>query len=406
MRQHRQTGSIPAAGAAPQERSSTKSGPVKHKHHRGWRWLGFVLILLILLGCVGRLFLPIAVRNYVNRTLDRNLLYAGRIGSIRLHLWRGAYSIQTIQISKRTGNVPVPFFAAQDVDFSIQWNALLHRRIVARILVQQPQLNFVADSSQTDSQAGTGGPWLEMIRDLSPFSINSATIHDGSVHFRSYKEQKPVDVYLSHLEVSIDDLSNIRRQTTPLVTTVQVQAQAMDQAPLQLKMTLDPFSYRPTFHMGLRLLGLDVTRLNDLSLTYGKFDFKRGWFDLVMEVDSQEGQITGYAKTLFRNLKVFSLTQDLKEDGALQFFWQALIGGATTALKNIRHDQFGTLIPFSADASGATSTDLLATIGNVLRNAFVRAYLPRLEVGQSLTQDLQFGAPSFIDSLSTTAQTP
>ena len=57
----------------------------------------------------------------------------------------------------------------------------------------------------------------------------------------------------------------------------------MDQAKLDFKMSLDPFSYRPTFHFGLRLLGLDVTKINDLSLNYGKFDFKRGWFDVVME---------------------------------------------------------------------------------------------------------------------------
>src|SRR5205823_5259961 len=100
-----------------------------------------------------------------------------------------------------------------------------------------------------------------------------------------------------------------------------------------------------------------------------------------IETDAKEGQISVYVKPLFRSLKVFDLTQDIKEDNPLQFFWQALIGAVTSAFKNHPHDQFGTLIPFSADASGATTTDLLATIGNVLRNAFVRAYLPRLQNG-------------------------
>ena len=112
----------------------------------------------------------------------------------------------------------------------------------------------------------------------------------------------------------------------------------MDQAKLEYKMTLDPFSYRPTFHMATRLLGLDVTKINDLALTYGKFDFKRGWFDLVIESDAKEGQIIGYAKPLFRNLKVFSLSEDLKEDNVLEFFWQAIIGAATSLFKNIEMD--------------------------------------------------------------------
>jgi hypothetical protein len=167
-------------------------------------------------------------------------------------------------------------------------------------------------------------------------------------------------------------------------------------------MTLDPFSYRPTFHMAMRLLGLDVTKLNDLALTYGKFDFKRGWFDLVIEADSKEGQVTGYVKPLFRNLKIFSLKEDISEDNVLQFFWTALMGGLTTVLKNFPRDQFGTLIPFTADASGGTSTDILATIGNILRNAFVRAYLPRLETTEAEDQGLTFEAPSFTEELTST----
>jgi hypothetical protein len=58
----------------------------------------------------------------------------------------------------------------------------------------------------------------------------------------------------------------------------------------------------------------------------------------------------------------------------LQFFWQALVGVTTTGLRNRPRDQFGTLIPFSGDLTATTQADILATIGNVLRNAFVRAY--------------------------------
>jgi len=355
-------------------------------------------MLAVTLG-VGRAMLPGLVRDYVNRTLDRNLLYGGRIGDVGIQLWRGAYSIRDIHISKRTGDVPDPFFEASNVVFSIQWDALLHRRVVARVLMQEPQLNFV--DSPEESQSGAGAPWLSMIRDLSPFTINRAEVQDGAIHFRSYQSQKPVDIYLSQVNGTIDDLGNINDQTQPLVTTVQATALAMGQARLDFKMALDPFSYRPTFHLAVRLLGLDVTGLNDLALTYGKFDFKQGWFDLVLEADSQEGQINGYVKPLFRNLKVFRLAQDVREDNPFQFFWQALVGGATTIFKNYQRDQFGTLIPFSGDASGTTTTDIPATIGNLLRNAFVRAYLPRLEPGQSGAEDLQFGPPEFMEALST-----
>jgi hypothetical protein len=351
-----------------------------------------VVAIVILSGAAIRAAMPWAVRDYVNRTLDRNQLYQGRIGPVTIHLWRGAYSIHDIEISKTTASVPVPFFKARQVDFAVQWDALLHRKIVGRVAMDQPQLNFVDSPNENESQTGSGGPWLEMIRDLFPFTINSATIQDGSVHFRAYQSEQPVDVYLSHLQGSIDDLSNVRNETTPLVSTVQATALVMDQAKLEYKMTLDPFSYRPTFHLALRLLGLDVTRLNDLARHYGKLDFKRGWLDLVVETDAKEGQINGYVKPLFRNLRVFSLGQDLKEDTVLQFFWQALVGGVVALFKNQPRDQFGTLVPFTADVSG-TSTDILATVGNLLRNAFIRAYLPRLQSGQQGVDGLKFEPP-------------
>jgi hypothetical protein len=360
------------------------------------------LLGLIVLLAVARLMLPSFVQRYVNRTLDRNPLYSGTIGHVEVHLLRGAYSINDIKLSKTTGNVPVPFFSAKRVDFSIQWNALIHHRMVVRVLMDQPEMNFVDAPTEEDSQSGEGGPWLETLRDLSPFKINSAEIKDGSVHFRAYQTPKPLDVYLSQVNGSIENLGNIYDDTAPLVATVQASATAMDQAKLDFKMTLDPFSYHPTFHMALRLLGLDVTKINDLALAYGKFDFKRGWFDLVIEADSKEGQMTGYVKPLFRNLQVLSLKQDIKEDNPLQFFWQALVGFATNILKNRSRDQFGTLIPFTADVSSSTKTDLLATIGNILRNAFVRAYLPRVENDVSGgTDELQFGAPDFTENLST-----
>ena len=319
---------------------------------------------------------------------------------MHIHLWRGAYSIEDVRINKTTGDVPVPFFAAKRVDFALEWKAFRQRKVVGRVLMDQPEINFVDAPTEGETQTGGGAPWLQLIKDLFPFKINSAIIKNGSIHFRAYQTIKPVDVYISQFEATIDNLGNIRDETNPLVSTVQATGLVMDQAKFEYKMTLDPFAYRPTFQMALRLLGLDVTKINDLALAYGKFDFKRGWFDLVVETDVEEGQITGYAKPLFRNLQVFSLSEDLKEKNVLQFFWQALVGGVTSLFKNHSRDQFGTLIPFSGDATGAITTDIIATLGNILRNAFVRAYLPRLEDGQESVGGLTFQPPQISDPIS------
>jgi hypothetical protein len=113
------------------------------------------VVLIVALG-IGRAMMPWLVRDYVNRTLDRNPLYEGKIGDVSIHLWRGAYSIDEVRINKTTGNVPVPFFAAKRVDFSIQWNALFHRKVMGQVVMEEPELNFVDAPSEGEDQSGAG----------------------------------------------------------------------------------------------------------------------------------------------------------------------------------------------------------------------------------------------------------
>src|SRR4051812_42921684 len=95
----------------PKQAEKEAKPPAPRKKRRRWGRIGGVAFLfIIVLLVIGRLMLPWALRSYVNRTLDQNPLYDGKIGDIDVHLWRGAYSIQDVRLVKTTGNVPVPLF--------------------------------------------------------------------------------------------------------------------------------------------------------------------------------------------------------------------------------------------------------------------------------------------------------
>ena len=357
--------------------------------------------MLVVLLIAARIALPKVLVWYVNRTIGKSVVYEGRIADVDVYLWRGGYSIEEIRLVKTTGSVPVPLFSAERVDLVIQWDALLAGKVVGKMELHRPELNLVDAEDDSEDQTGAGGPWLEIIQELFPFQINQAAIHDGSIHFRAFETEPPVDVYLSRLEATIENLGNIHDEITPLVSTVKGTAMAMDQAKFEISMKLDPFSYRPTFTLALRLLGLDITRVNALARAYGAFDFEHGFFDLVIEMESTEGRIEGYVKPLFRNLRILSLKDDVKEDNVLEVFWEALVGVSSEVLENQPRDQFGTRVPFSADTTGGVQTDLLAIVGNVLRNAFIRAYLPRLQGGGPATDSgLEFGPAEISDPVS------
>jgi hypothetical protein len=352
--------------------------PPKKKRRRIGRFIRYALLLLIGVGIAVRIALPSVVRGYVNRTLGQHPQYDGRIGDVDLHLWRGAYTIKDVRIIKTSGNVPVPLFAAERVELATEWPAVLRGKLVGRIDLYAPELNFVDDEEESGDQTGGGGPWLEIIQELFPFRINSAQVHEGELHFRAFHTDPPVDMYLTELQATLSNLTNIHDEVTPMIATIEADALAMDDAKFEYRMKLDPTSYRPTFQLATRLVGLDVTKTNPLMRAYGDFEFEHGRFDLVIEIDAREGGMEGYVKPLFRNLQVFSLRQDVREGDPLNVFWEALVGTAAELLENQPRDQFGTVIPLEGDMSDP-KTDLFAIVGNVLHNAFVRAYLPNLQ---------------------------
>src|SRR6478736_1974219 len=123
MKERHLAAPCPDEGGNGQDPLHTGNRAKVRKGHHAWRRLGLVFLVIGIVLVIGRASLPAILRNYVNRTLDRNLLYEGRIGEIQVDLWRGAYSIEDIHISQRSGNVPVPLLSANRVDFSIQWDA-------------------------------------------------------------------------------------------------------------------------------------------------------------------------------------------------------------------------------------------------------------------------------------------
>lgn len=364
------------------------------KRHVRWRRvrrsLGVVVVLLLVAGVIGRIYLGTWLTWYVNRVLDQNQLYEGNIESIDIALRKGEYSIHGIKLLKVTGNVAAPFFECERLDIRIDYNALTHGNVRAEAYVERPKINVVAAENEADSQTGAAagaGPWLGILRDLAPFDINSAVVNDGELHFQNNDTTPQVDIYLNRLDVTVKNLTNIEDRTTPLNASVDITGKAMDSGDFECHVKFDPFSYKPSFQLALRLLRLDVAELNPFTKAYGDFDFENGYFDLVVELNSREGFLDGYAKPLFRNLEIFGAS-DFKGN-IFNAFYQALLGAGEFVLQNQPRDQFGTNIPISG-IMDAPAPDLLTTIFNILRNAFVRAYLPRLEGGAPDVDGLEF----------------
>src|SRR5262245_47416394 len=83
-------------------RETAAPSRARTRHRRRWlRWtLGTVLVLTLVL-VAARVALPYWLESYVNGTIDQSPDYTGRIGTVDVHLWRGAYTVHDMEILKR-----------------------------------------------------------------------------------------------------------------------------------------------------------------------------------------------------------------------------------------------------------------------------------------------------------------
>ena len=350
---------------------ATDRTPATKRKRRRRRWPWVLLAVVVLAGVAGRLALEPVLTGYVNRTLDRDPGFDGRIEGLTIALWRGAYRVEGVRLDQVAAGVSSPLLTLDALDLSIQWGALLKGSVVGEVELVRPVVTFVDGGEGGESQTGAGGPWLGVLADLLPFQINRVTVRDGSLRLRSERGAAPIEVSVDALEATVTDLTNVDDRVTPLVTTLDATARVMGSGELELHGKLDPFSYQPTFELAMRMLNLDVTEVNDLARVYSGLDFTGGTFDLTVEASADNGLVEGTVTPLFRGLDVYSL----KDDGLDPF--QMLAGVGAELLENQGRDQFGTRIDFEASADGL-GFSLLEVVGNVLYNAFVQAFLPEL----------------------------
>lgn len=346
------------------------------------RWLrlarGARLAILIIVPVLiaGRLALPWAIKDYVNKRLKQLPDYSGSIGGIDVHLWRGAYDIRNTKIFKSNGKVPVPFFSSPSIDLSVEWRELFHRAIVATVVMDQPEVNFVAGPTKDSSQAGFEQPWGKTLASFFPTRINRFEVKNGRIHFQSTFKEEPVSIYMTNLFAVATNLTNTRNVRQPLPAGLNASGQTIGGGLFSLNLKMDPLNTAPTFELNAALTNVDLVALNSFLRAYGKFDVDRGTFHLFTSVASLNGNYTGHVKVMFQNLRVFAWDKE-RGKNIVEIFWDAVVGVISEGLRNHPHDQLATSVPISGSFKN-THVDIWGAVASLLHNAFIHALLPNI----------------------------
>ena len=347
-------------------------------------WLVTLAVIVVLLVGV-RLALPFGVERYVNDKLASLNAYRGHIGDVDIHLWRGAYSINNVQIEKIGGSHPVPFFKAQRVNLSIEWRSLMHGRLVSTVAFLSPELNLIQGNSEKDSQSGKEENWNQRLQELFPFRFNTIEAHDGTVRFLAPGIQTRDAITARHLEATVSNLTNVSKSGKEAFADFHANADVLNKAPARVSGSIDPMAEQPTFDVNLEVKKVQLPDVNPWLRQFLKADAEAGKFELYLEVAAADGRFKGYAKPIMQDVKFHR--SDEADESALRKLWEGFLDFAANVLKNKEADQVAARIPFQGTLQNP-KTSVWESIVSVLHNAFVAAFAHSLE-GSITLRDVQ-----------------
>jgi hypothetical protein len=340
-----------------------------------------VALLVLVAGLVAlRVALPSIVARELNARLAEMGEYSGWLEEVDLAIWRGAYTLRGLVIEKHGGTVPVPLLVAPEVDISLSWRDLFRGSIVADASFEEPVVHFVDGQEEAESQSGAGVNWRERLEALVPTRIDVVEVRNGIVVFHNFVSDPPVDLEATSVNAVIRNITNVRDAEGRRIAEMDATAIVLDSGQLESEASFDPFGHLDEFRLALRILEIDLTRLNDLAKAYANLDFESGNGEFVMELEATGGELAGYAKPLFQDMEIFSWKSDVEQSdkNLLEVAWEALAEGVTSLLTNPPADQFGTRIEIRGRIDDPEADTFDAIVG-ILRNAFGEALQPYFE---------------------------
>jgi hypothetical protein len=337
------------------------------------RTLKIAVVLIIVLLAL-RLSGSFVVKYEINKRLAHIPDYSGHVDGISLHLWRGAYSMTGVVITKSNGKVSEPFFSAERIDFSVAWGELFKGRFVSSIDARNVRLIFVQAATTDDSQLAADGRWQDVINDLFPIDITFLDIRGGVLRYVDKTETPNVDISIRDLSISATGLQNRASPTEgDMPAKIQISGTSIGDGRLKFFAKLEPLAIQPHFQLAMEMNKVSLPALNDMLSAYAKVKVTEGQFDVVAQMAMGNGHYEGYVKPFLTSVKFADV--DPEHDSIGRRIWKGLVSLFADLATNKDSKQIATRIPFEGDSKNL-DVGMWKTITNGLHHGFIKA-LPK-----------------------------
>lgn len=339
------------------------------KKQRGFKKKRYLIPLVILILLIAfRIYLPILVKNNVNKVLANIPGYYGQVDDIDISLIRGAYVIKGMYLNKGAAESQVPFLSFPESDISIEWKSLFHGKIVSEIIMTSPEVVYVFEDQKEESGDANVDDWTKALTDLVPIDINHFEVHDGKVAFVQLSAEPNIDLQIAKLELTADNLRNVVEQERILPSPIRATGVSIGNGKVSLEGNMNLVKEIPDMDLSFSLENADITALNDFTNYYAGLDFDKGTFAVYSEIAIADGHLIGYIKPMLTDTKLIG-----EDDSFLDVLWEGFVGLFKFILKNQGTDTLATKVPIEGDLHDVEA-GVWPTVFNIVKNGWVKAF--------------------------------
>ncbi len=334
--------------------------------------MGLVGLLIIV-----RAALPILLKHRINEAINEVEGYHGGVSDVDLQLYRGGFYIQQIQIFEEASKDPsIPMVSLAELDFSIHWRSLFKGKFVGEVYMDSLGVNFIRRTEpQTVDSVDARINLIQQIQQLNPINLNIFQITNGQVAYKDPGANPKIDIALHEFDLRAENLGNVINPKDALPANFKLTATTLDSGSVYLSGGLNYLLNPPNFDYNFKLEKIDMVRFNELFQAYAKLGVSRGELNFYSEGKAINGKLEGYAKPLIVGLEIAPADSS---DGLASRINRGLAELGSNIFENKEKEQIGTKIPVEGRITG-TDADVLQSIWNFVKNAFIEAYAMKLD---------------------------
>jgi hypothetical protein len=331
-----------------------------------------LIAIVLLIGI--RIALPFIIVKYVNKTLNQEEGYSGSIADVDLHLYRGAYRIDSLRMNVVDNGIEEPFVDIPVIDLSVQWKSLFKGAIVGEVEVFDPTINFAFSETAGQQQTGETVDWVKIVKDLMPININRFAVFNGDINLINVEPKSQLNASLNDLDLSITNIRNVEAADGILPSDIRLRGTSSLGGTIAFDAQANLLKTFPDFDYDARAEKIDLTKLNPVADAMVGITVEKGTLDLYTEMKARDQTLDGYIKPLLHDVTIFNWKEEDRSFG--EAIKELVAEGGQELLEDKK--KVGELTATRVPLSG-TVENLKTGVWSAIINFLINAYIDRFQ---------------------------